>query len=130
MPHKDPEYHKKYVENNREKLKEYKRQYYLKNKEKNKKHKAEYQIKYRKTKKGHKVQTLCSWKKKGILCFDWDLLYELYINTTHCEYCSVKLIQGHHKSNCRCLDHDHSITDKFNIRGVLCNSCNLKDELG
>jgi hypothetical protein len=29
----------------------------------------------------------------------------------------------------RCLDHDHSITDRFNVRGVLCGKCNLKDVL-
>jgi len=130
MPFKDPE-----------KRKEYLRQYRLKNKEKLLQQTKEYRIKnkdkivkigqkYRKTPQGKKSHRLTGWKHIGVLCFDYDLLYELYINTTHCEYCNCKLTENtKRKATTRCLDHDHSITDRFNVRGVLCNSCNLKDVL-
>ena len=52
------------------------------------------------------------------------------LKTTQCEICEVKLtIDRYTTSTTRCLDHDHSINDRFNIRGVLCHSCNSKDVL-
>ena len=141
------EYHKEYREKNREKIKirqkEYdrknkdkKKEYYEKNKEQLKEQKKEYyeenkeqiieQIKeYRKTPKGKKVFRITNWKKQGIIFFDFDLLYEIYLSTTHCEFCDVELTEDRfNTSTTRCLDHDHSITDCDNVRNILCISCN------
>ena len=67
------------------------------------------------------------WKKRGILTENWDDLYKLYDETTHCQKCNVLLGRpgdksGHHK----CLDHDHN-THKF--RMILCNKCNCSMDL-
>ena len=77
--------------------------------------------------KGKKVNIIGRWKSQGILCFDYDLLYDLYVKTTHCEFCNCELNKC--SKTRKCLDHDHSITDKFNVRGILCISCNIKDVL-
>ena len=111
---------------NKEERKEYDRLNYLKNKEKKKKQNKEY-IQTEQGKKSHRISL---WKYNGILCFDWNLLYDLVISTTNCEFCKIKLtIDKKTTSTTRCLDHDHNITDKINVRGVLCHSCNIKDVL-
>ena len=99
--------------------KEYYKQYYLKNKERHK----QTMKKYQQTPEGKKQYKIASWKHQGIIFFDWDLLYEIFIETTHCDLCGIKLIEGK-KSNSRCLDHDHSITDYDNVRYILCHKCN------
>ena len=110
MPHK-----------NKEERNEYQRLYRIKNKEKIKKQDKE----YRQTDKRKKTNRISLWKYYGILCFDWNLLYDLFVSTTNCEFCNCEL--NTNTKTRKCLDHDHSITDKFNVRGVLCNSCNSKD---
>ena len=112
--------------NNKEKHNEKNRLNYIKNKDEiNKRHRL-----YNQTEQGKKIGVISNWKIQGILCFDWDLLYDIFLKTTNCEFCNVELKSGLPlESNSRCLDHDHSINDKFNIRGVLCLSCNAKDVL-
>ncbi len=135
MPHKDPEkrkeYNRKYHEKNKEKKAEYNRKYNEKNKEyykdyvkkyyeKNKEKIAEYdQTPARK--KSHRIYY---WKRRGVICDDWDVLYERYLNTEFCELCNIKLTED--KTNTkttRCLDHDHN-TGEF--RNVVCWLCNIK----
>tara|TARA_R110002072_G_C7720156_1_gene514817 strand:+ start:316 stop:720 length:405 start_codon:yes stop_codon:yes gene_type:complete len=108
---------------NKEKVKEKNRLYRLNNKELISKN----MIEYRQTEQGKKSHRISLWKCQGILCFDWNLLYDLFISTTYCEFCNCEL--NTNTKTRKCLDHDHSITDKFNVRGVLCNSCNIKDVL-
>ena len=108
MPY-DPEYGKIYREKNKEKIRQRKRE-------------------WKKSPAGKKRRRIDDWKKQGILCFDWDLLYDLFLSTNKCEYCGIELKEGN-KCDGKCLDHDHSITDRFNIRGVLCRKCNFKDVL-
>ena len=128
------EYNKQYRLKNKEKAKEYKRQWHLKNKEKENKQAREYYLKnnekikeYYKTEKYIKSNRIYDWKRRGILCFDYNLLYDIFLSTNRCEYCNCEFYGvGNNK---KCLDHDHNITDKFNVRGVLCNACNLKDVL-
>jgi len=122
------EYHRQYRLKNKEKLKEYhkkySKEYNIKNRDKlNKK-----AINHSKTYKGIKSTRINKWKSRGILCFNWDLLYDIFLSTKNCEYCNCELTDGL-SANSRCLDHNHNITDKFNIRGVLCRSCNVKDVL-
>jgi len=113
------EYHRLYRIKKKEENKDYMKLRYLKEKKRNKE--------YIKTDKGSKVCRIFDWKRRGILCFDFDLLNDLFLSTTKCEFCNCKL-DTNTKSR-KCLDHDHSITDKFNIRAVLCMSCNIKDVL-
>ena len=135
------EYMRLYRLKNKEENKEYNRLYLLKNKEKiherdrlkylkNKEEKLERNRLYRQTEQGKKCRTIHNWRRQGILCFDWDLLYDIFLKTTKCEFCEVELTIGRYTtSTTKCLDHEHSITDRFNIRGILCHSCNVKDVL-
>ena len=116
MPIKDPV-----------KRKEYDRLYYIKNKERIKEEKKEYDKEYKQTENGKKVNRISRWISRGILCFDFDLLYDIFVKTTNCEFCNCELNTD--SRNRKCLDHNHNITDRFNVRGVLCNSCNIKDVL-
>ena len=107
MPYKDPE-----------KQKEYFKQYYEENKEKKKE--------YNKLPKGRKTTRITNWKRWGIIFHDYNLLYEIYINTTHCDEC--KCILNQCSKSLKCVDHDHTITDDNNVRNILCHSCNRKRE--
>jgi hypothetical protein len=108
---------------NKEKIKETRRQYYLKNKEKEQKQKRQYY----KTPQGIKVSRMTNWRNRGIICDDYDALYERYLNTTNCENCDCILTEDKRKTKTtRCLDHDHTITDRENVRNILCHSCNIK----
>jgi len=127
MPLKDPEarkeWQRQYRERNREKRNEYSRQHYLKNKEK----KKEYNRQYQQTPQGKKIMRIKNWKSQGIISNDFDKLYERYLNTTNCEECDCILtVDRYATSTTRCLDHDHSITDRENVRNILCNACNVK----
>ena len=83
---------------------------------------------YRQTPTRKKSNRISNWKTAGIICADWDALYERYLNTTHCETCDVLLTSGGWSTRTtKCLDHDHSINDRDNVRAVLCGACNLND---
>lgn len=81
---------------------------------------------YDQTPAGKKSQRISNWKRRGIICPDYDALYERYIATTHCEKCNVVLTAGCSRTG-RCVDHDHSIDDRENVRAILCMACNLND---
>lgn len=123
----------------KEEIKEYKRQYHIKNRERRIKQMKEYRNNNKekikqcdkeryKTEKGKKSNRISQWKRQGILCFNYSLLYDIFLSTNRCEYCNINFTQDHSASS-RCLDHDHTITDKFNVRGVLCRKCNSADVL-
>jgi len=103
----------------KEKQKEYHKEYQKRNKDKH----AEHMKKYQESPSGKRVHKIASWKFQGIIFFDYDLLYDIFYETTNCDLCGVELIDGK-KSNSRCLDHDHRITDYDNVRYVLCHRCN------
>ena len=147
MPYKDKEkykeYHKEYYqknkeekkeyyENNKEKITEYKKEWYKKNKEKikdrvkewyenNKEKIKEYKKEYNQSENGKKRHTISGWKTRGLVCDDYNELYDKYIIAEKCEECGIKFEEG--DKNKKCMDHDHS-TGLF--RNFLCNSCNVK----
>ena len=105
--------------------KEYNRMYHEKNRESI----AERQRLYHQTEKWRKVNRIHNWKVNGIIPDNWDEVYTWYMETTHCELCSCLLTTDRNNTaTTKCLDHDHSITDDYNIRGVICNSCNASEK--
>jgi len=77
-------------------------------------------------KEHHKKGAISCWKKHGIFCDgEWDEVYDWYMSETHCNVCDTLLSLDAGKSR-KVLDHDHEI-DGYNIRGVICCSCNFKD---
>jgi len=107
----------------KEKIKQYKQ--YNKKQDRN-----EYMRQYRKDKKresnAKKSRRISSWKSQGILFHDYNLLYEIYFKTTHCDECKCLLNQC--SKSRKCMDHDHDITDDENVRNILCLSCNFKSK--
>jgi len=109
-------YDKLYNETHKDEIKAY----YQKNKEKMK----TYIKAYNQTPAGKKSHRISNWKQKGVICEDFDALYEYYINTSFCEECEVALtIDKVPSPTTRCLDHDHE-TGLF--RNVLCQACNIR----
>jgi len=89
----------------------------------------EYRRQWLKTDSGNKYNRTRIWKQRGVIFSDYDLLYDIYINTEFCDFCKVKLTKDDKNTpTTRCLDHDHAITDCENVRNILCLSCNAKDK--
>jgi len=107
MPYKDPE-----------KRKQYQKQYQKKNKDK--------LIQYRQSFVFIKSKRISDWKSRGVVCDDFDALYDHYTKTAYCDFCRCELsIHKERSANTKCLDHDHTITDRPNFRNILCHRCNV-----
>ena len=91
-----------------------------------KEEKAERGREYDQTPAGKKRYRIKNWKRYGIISEDYDALYERFMATTHCEKCDVLLTAGLSRTG-KCLDHDHDIKDRPNVRAVLCRACNNND---
>ena len=68
-----------------------------------------------------KSQKIHRWKEQGLIG-DYEKIYERYVNTTHCDLCSIELTKGNHRYG-KCMDHCHK-TGEF--RNVICRSCNSR----
>lgn len=115
MPYKDKEKQKEYYRlkyKTDPTIKERNQLWYKNNKEK-----VEL---YKHSDKRKKSQRIRQWKKYGVVCEDWDKLYDIYINTKTCDICDVEFVEGIKK----CLDHDH---EEGYFRGILCNECNWRE---
>jgi hypothetical protein len=120
MPYKDPEKRKQrsreYHMENRDKIRERNKQHYQKNKDKIKE--------YHQTPQGIKSCRITNWKKRGVVCDDFDAMYDHYTKTAFCDICRCELsIKKERSSNTKCLDHCH---DTGLFRNILCLSCNVK----
>ena len=123
---KNKERRKAYREANKDKIKEQRKEYYKDNKDKAKEYieaNIERIKKYNKSPNRKKTYTISNWKRSGLVCEDYDSLYQKYIESTNCEECGCEY--GKYKdgsSSWKCMDHSH-ITGLF--RNFLCNNCNL-----
>ena len=93
---------KAYRENNKEKEAERKKVWQEKNKEKiaeknkayrenNKEKIAERKKEWFQTEKGRKSNKIADWKRQGVVCENFDNLYDYIINCKNCEQCNVEL---------------------------------------
>ena len=127
---KRKEQQKEYKQENKDKIKEYYKKYYQENKEKRKKYLQEnkdkikeYHKEYNQTENRIKSKRIAKWKQRGVVCDDYDKLYEIFINTTNCEKCDILLTYDKVITNTtKCLDHNHQ-TGLF--RYILCHRCNI-----
>ena len=114
---------KAYYDANIEEIKARKKAHYAANREEIKAKKKAHS----KTPAGKKTNRISQWKSRGIKSDNWNITYERYITSICCEFChktySTEYTDKH-------LDHNHSILDSYNIRGVLCMQCNITDVLG
>jgi len=63
-----------------------------------------------------------TWKQRGLNMEHFEEIYEIYMITTHCDFCEVELTDGKIRSKTtKCMDHSH-ITGEF--RNILCIACN------
>jgi len=127
--------HKEWREENKEHIKEYRKEHKQQQKEwreENKEHIKEYRKEHKqqqkewskeyiKTDKGKKVRRISKWKQSGLICENYDKIYEIYVNTNECDNCGIELVEGNYGSNKKCLDHNHR-TGLF--RNILCTTCN------
>ena len=131
-------YHKVYREKHKEEKSAYNKVYHEKHKEEraayNKAHYEKHKERiatrkkaYNQTPEGKKSNRIGGWKSAGIISDDYDSLYSRYLGCKNCEDCNVELtIDRYTTSTTRCLDHNHSIIDRENVRNVLCFACNIK----
>tara|TARA_R110000796_G_scaffold193497_1_gene310000 strand:+ start:315 stop:680 length:366 start_codon:yes stop_codon:yes gene_type:complete len=74
-----------------------------------------------------KSRILSNWRRRGLILREgetYDMIYDKYLSTTHCELCNVELsTEKKRSSKTKCMDHCHE-TNYF--RNILCHSCNFK----
>jgi len=120
MPFKDKEKKKEnsriYYQNNKEKFKQYKKDNPFVRSEASK----EKQKIWRKSPDGIRCYTKANWKKRGVICDDYDKLYDYYLSIHNCENCNIILNTTY--ATKKVLDHDH---DTGLFRNVLCFNCNI-----
>ena len=72
--------------------------------------------------KYHKTETKAHWKIYGLICDNFDEIYERYLLSVDCEKCGKE----YKSRRDRCMDHCHT-TGEF--RNILCQGCNRRTDL-
>jgi len=77
--------------------------------------------------KFQKSQMISKWRKRGVIetwYYTFDILYDWYMKTTHCENCNIQLTNDKkRKPTTKCLHHIHE-TGEFEM--IVCHSCNVR----
>jgi len=94
----------KYIEANKEKIKNKRKEYHQ-------------------TASCKKSNTISKWKRRGLICEDYDSLYCHYLNANECDNCNITFGEkGDGSRSYKCMDHNHE-TGEF--RNFLCCNCNV-----
>jgi hypothetical protein len=109
-------YYKEYYQKNKEKLKQQFKDNYKKNKQRYKENSKKW--KQNNKEKAKKSDTISDWKQKGLICDNYDQVYQLWLDSTHCDKCGCQYTNKNHKD----MEHCHT-TGAF--RGIVCHKCNL-----
>jgi type IV secretory pathway VirB4 component len=113
-------YDKERYQKNKEKILQQQKEWYEKNKEKIKEDKKQYY----QTDQGIKSHRIGNWKQSGLICDNYDELYNHYLKTAYCDACKVELTYDKKTTaTTKCMDHCHE-TGLF--RNILCHRCNSK----
>ena len=106
---------KKYYEDNKEQFRAEARirskKYHLENPEKKKESDKKYRL------SGKKI--IIDWKRVGLIVDDYELIFDRWEKSTHCEMCKRKYTIKYKK----CMEHNH-ITGEF--RSIACSPCNAR----
>jgi len=117
----------------REEQKEYQRQWYLKNRERLLQKQKEYSEKHKEEIKSYnqsenriKLHRISNWKKWGVKG-DLEVIYQRYINTTHCDLCNIELtIDKKTSPTSKSMDHCH---ETLVFRNIVCHRCNMNKKV-
>ena len=105
-----------------------KREYDRRYRERNREKIAEHQREYGQTENGKKHLRINNWKRHGIIADNWEEVHAWFMEVDTCDICDCVFTRDRYNtSSSKCLDHDHSIKDDYNIRGVICNTCNVSE---
>jgi len=63
---------------------------------------------------------ISQWKINGVICENFDMLFNEYIKTTQCQHCG----KDFKSTKDRHLDHNH---DTGEVRLIVCQKCNVMD---
>jgi len=104
------------------KTSEAKRTYQKQYREDNREHIRIKQAAFNKTPAGKKTSVISNWKRRGLICEDYNALYNQYINVANCDNCCITFgTKGDGTGSHKCMDHNHE-TGAF--RNYLCCACN------
>lgn len=78
----------------------------------------QYMKEFRKSEAGIKSARITKFKQIGIVCADYDALYEKWKSTTHCEDCNVELVKSNNSGTRKCVN---------NKTAIVCYKCSIKE---
>lgn len=84
---------------------------------------------YQNTFEGRKSVKYSDWKRMGITFegVDKDEFYLYFLNKTHCDSCLRRLNDKNNILTRKSLDHIRDTDLPMNVRGIICNECNIHD---